>query len=309
MIHLYGPEVGAERQRRIINLLAAFPYLLRHHVRPGCLCEKQKDIPPEDQLLLKDTRRTVVDTRYEGDKANMMQNGGIDTTHCYVNRKHFPWSLFEQKSLGKVTSAQNRPLWVCDRVGREVMSIPYGPNFTSRERLNLLSSVEKLTNTVGQCERIHQTAVPLNYARHSLRGLTLWLVTLPFCLVKEMGLLTGPAMAVISWLLFGVYQIGYSIEDPFQGSLRLSILCDAIRKDVLGETLERESAFDLDDTWDDYDKDTLYDKDSSLKDLDLVEETVSPYIPPVNQSDMILKSPSLVQEENGSWAVVGAPEG
>jgi hypothetical protein len=186
------------------------------------------------------------------------------------------------------------------------MSIPYGPNFTSRERLSLLSSVEKLSNTVGQCERIHQTAVPLNYARHSLRGLTLWLVTLPFCLVKEMGLLTGPAMAVISWLLFGVYQIGYSIEDPFQGSLRLSILCEAIRKDVLGETLKRESAYDLDDLEDDEiasnGSDTT--KDSVLKELDLMEETVAPYIPQANQSDLILNAPSLVREANGSWTVV-----
>ena len=40
-------------------------------------------------------------------------------------------------------------------------------------------------------------------------------------------------MAVTSWLLFGVYQIGASIEDPFQGSLRLKILCHAIYRDVM----------------------------------------------------------------------------
>jgi hypothetical protein len=47
--------------------------------------------------------------------------------------------------------------------------------------------------------------------------------------------MTGPVTAIIAWLLFGVYQIGHWIEDPFQGSLRLSILCDAIRRDVLGD--------------------------------------------------------------------------
>jgi len=48
-----------------------------------------------------------------------------------------------------------------------------------------------------------------------------------------------------SWLLFGVYEIGCSIEDPFQGTLRLSILCDAIRRDVLGDEMHRETAFAL----------------------------------------------------------------
>lgn len=125
-----------------------------------------------------------------------------------------------------------------------MMTIPYGPNFSSRERLTLLKMVDSLTNAVGQCERIHQTAVPLNYARHSLRSLTLWLFTLPFALVQDMGLFTAPVNACIAWLLFGVYQIGYSIEDPFQGSLRLSILCDAIRRNVIGQTEElRNTAF------------------------------------------------------------------
>jgi hypothetical protein len=75
--------------------------------------------------------------------------------------------------------------------------------------------------------------VPLNYARHALRGLSVWLFTLPFCLVKDLGILTGLVTAIMAWLLFGIYQIGYHVEDPFQGSLRLSILCDAIRRDLM----------------------------------------------------------------------------
>jgi hypothetical protein len=89
---------------------------------------------------------------------------------------------------------------------------------------------------------------PLNYARHSLRSLTIWLFSLPFALVSEFGVLTAPVMGVISWLLFGVYQIGSTIEDPFQGSLRLSILCDAIFRDVMYDAdmnNQRDSAFQL----------------------------------------------------------------
>lgn len=121
-----------------------------------------------------------------------------------------------------------------------------GPNFTNRERLTLVSHVDKLSRLIGDCERIHQTAVPLNYARHSLRALTLWLVTLPFALVKDLQYTTGPALFLVSWLLFGVYEIGYAIEDPFQGTLRLSIICDTIRRDVLGDEIIRSTAFDLD---------------------------------------------------------------
>jgi predicted membrane chloride channel (bestrophin family) len=266
MIQLYGNEFGSERKTRILNLIAAYPYLLRQHIRPGCLCAPpDQHIPKKFKLLLQDSysRRNMQEARFEGQRElqsksydliqKLSNNVGGDEyddvrKQCWVDKRHLPWSLFKKASLPQIAIAENRPLWVCDRIAAVVMTIPYGPNFTSRERLTLLKMVDSLTNAIGQCERIHQTAVPLNYARHSLRSLTLWLFTLPFALVKDMGLFTAIVNACIAWLLFGVYQIGYSIEDPFQGSLRLSILCDAIRRNVIGQSDElRDSAFSIDD--------------------------------------------------------------
>jgi hypothetical protein len=71
-----------------------------------------------------------------------------------------PWRLLQQykkTSLPEVIHASNRPLWVADRIGEEIMSVPITTvNFSSRERLALMKSVEQLTAAVGQCERIHQ---------------------------------------------------------------------------------------------------------------------------------------------------------
>jgi len=169
---------------------------------------------------------------------------------CWVDRRSLPWALLPDSALIKCADSSNRPLWVCDRLSHELTSVEYTLNFTSRERLSFLQQIDKLSQCIGECERIHQTAVPLNYARHSLRSLTLWLVSLPFCLLPELGLLTAPCMAAIAWLLLGVYQIGYTIEDPFQGSFRLSLLCDAVYRDVMyigrQEETPRDSAFVLD---------------------------------------------------------------
>lgn len=253
MATLYRHEVGEDRLLRIKNLMASFPYLLRHHIRSGCLCRtKELDLrlEPQYQIKLRESiGHRMVDSRYEGDASN----GGIRRPEdyessykkarpeCYVDRRDLPWRLLDGKNqikerniLFHVAAATNRPLWICDRLGKEILDIPLTPTFTSRERMALLDKVDKLTSTIGECERIQQTSVPLNYARHALRGLTLWLFTLPFCLVKDLGMMTGPVTASIAWLMFGVYQIGHSIEDPFQGSLRLSMLCDSIRRDVLG---------------------------------------------------------------------------
>ena len=163
----------------------------------------------------------------------------------WVDKRTLPWRLLPDAAMEECARAQNRPLWVCDRMAKELHSVPDSDKFTARERLALLSKVDKLSGTIGACERIHQTVVPLNYARHALRSLTMWLLSLPFALVKDLGLMTGPTLFLTSWMLFGVYEIGYSIEDPFQGTLRLSILCDAIRRDVLGDEIIRNTAFIL----------------------------------------------------------------
>ncbi len=221
---------------RLQYLLAAFPYLLRHHIRPRCngngLEESQKF---KYGLLLQEDPFFPVETRYEGDKAARQNASCASKVNCWVDKRKLPWCLMPEYILERIASCNNRPLWICDHMAKEVASLSCTTGgWSVRDRLQFISKVEALSKSIGECERIHCTAVPLNYARHSLRSLTLWLFTLPFTLIKDLGLLTGPAMGVVAWLLFGVYEIGYSIEDPFLGSLRLSILCDNIRQDVLG---------------------------------------------------------------------------
>ena len=228
---------------------------------------------------------------------------------CYVDKRNLPWSLFTPKALKRVAWTQNRPLWVCDRLGELVMDIPYNPNFTSRERLTMLGNIDKLSNAIGECERIHQTAVPLNYARHSLRSLTLWLFTLPFALVKDLGFMTGPVAACIAWVLFGVYQIGYSIEDPFQGSLRLSILCDSIRKDVLGvldeNKSQRRSAYSTSNWIEDESDDEPSEIDNvEIKLPSMTASQLRDDILP--DDDKLLHPPIFVPAANGTWNVVMA---
>jgi predicted membrane chloride channel (bestrophin family) len=282
MCKLYEKEIGSDKTRRVQRLLAAFPYLLRHRIRPNLVMRRvdddsyERDV--ENSILLYQDSASLDNDLEAATIANQEETEGKSRRKTrplyWVDKRTLPWRLLPSNALKECARAQNRPLWVCDRMSAELRTVPDGPNFTARERLALISHVHKLSGCVGACERIHQTVVPLNYARHSLRGLTLWLLSLPFALVKDLGLMTGPVLFLVSWLLFGVYEIGTQIEgafsdeptvliakvslsnntcflslfqtaDPFQGSLRLSILCDTIRRDVLADDFTRSSAFDV----------------------------------------------------------------
>lgn len=242
MTSVYERDIGQKRKQRIQRFLAAFPYLLHHHIQPRCLDHAQCDVlQGTPHALVLHEPRTI-------NALERLKRKSYTARECWVDKRSLPWCLLPDSVLNKCAQTHNRPLWVSDRLSLEFVEIKYTDNFTSRERLELLKHANKLSECIGHCERIHQTAVPLNYARHALRSLSLWSLTLPFGLVNSLGLLTGPVVGMVAWLMFGVYQIGHTIEDPFQGSLRLTDMCNSIYRDVMyGDRNEagmrRESAF------------------------------------------------------------------
>lgn len=207
---LFERELGAARVRRILRLLATFPYALDEHVNH----ERWYERGTAEQARLR--------TLYEEANGNTNGDDGGGTTTStdvlavprhvyqrrrgvhrrtvgsvrirYIDTRTLPWCLLPDATRRKCAVAENRPLFVVDRLAREVMEARLTPNFTHRERSALLTMVDGLCSSMGACERIHQTAVPLNYARHALRCVSLWLFTLPLALVKDFGLGTAPVV-------------------------------------------------------------------------------------------------------------------
>uniref|UniRef100_A0A7S3LDL3 Bestrophin homolog n=1 Tax=Amphora coffeiformis TaxID=265554 RepID=A0A7S3LDL3_9STRA len=252
MMMLYEQQIGFAKRRRLQKLLAAFPYLLRHRIRPNLVMRRLDDQKyprePEHTLLLYQDEGPTDDDPELAALATVEEETGLSRRKqrplFWVDKRTLPWRLLPSGALEKCARAQNRPLWVCDRMAQELREVPdQETQFTNRERLALITHVDKLSRCIGGAERIHQTSVPLNYARHTLRALTIWLFSLPLVLVKDLRMWTGPVLFFLSWMLWGVYEIGVKVEDPFQGTLRLSILCDMIRRDVLGDEHIRSSAF------------------------------------------------------------------
>lgn len=107
---------------------------------------------------------------------------------------------------------------------------------TNVERDKLEGCASELMDIMGKCERIVKSPVPASWNRHTSRLISVWTLTLPFVLVPIQGFLSVPTVAVISWVLFSIEEIGHLLEDPFRlerYSLQLDVLCETIRKDVL----------------------------------------------------------------------------
>jgi len=100
---------------------------------------------------------------------------------------------------------------------------------------SLDAHVATLVDAIGACERIHKTPLPFAYVVHLRRAIVLFCGTLPFALLGRFGVVALPLTFVISYVLFGIEEIGVEIEDPFEGDdndLPLEKITATIERDV-----------------------------------------------------------------------------
>lgn len=99
----------------------------------------------------------------------------------------------------------------------------------------LESQVRNLLDNQGGCERILRTPIPFAYAAHIKQLLFLYLLSLPFILVGEMGWVAIPSTAAIAFGLLGIEEAGVEIEDPFgddPNDLPIETMCATIGRDA-----------------------------------------------------------------------------
>ena len=83
----------------------------------------------------------------------------------------------------------------------------------------LQANLNVLQDTLSNLERICTTPLPFAYQAHLRMSLWMYLLFLPFQIVKPMGYITIPGTAFASFLLIGFLEIGQEIENPFNYDL------------------------------------------------------------------------------------------
>jgi putative membrane protein len=96
-------------------------------------------------------------------------------------------------------------------------------------------NTQQLVDYLGGCERIRKTPLPFAYVVHLRRALVLYCYTLPFALVSSYGWYTIMDVTIISYVFFGIEEIGVEIEGPFgddDNDLPLEDICETIYRNV-----------------------------------------------------------------------------
>ena len=81
--------------------------------------------------------------------------------------------------------------------------------------LTSLISVQGMVDMITAMERVANTPTPRSYSIHLKQCVTLYLFSLPFTLIKDLGWGMIPAVTAIAFTLMGIEGIADEIEMPF----------------------------------------------------------------------------------------------
>lgn len=146
--------------------------------------------------------------------------------------------LEELMSISKyltLKTMNNPPLEIAFWIG-DYLQLQYNRNcINSYQLIAIQELLNSLVDSLGACERILKTPIPLAYAIHLKQLLLLYCLLLPFQLVHNLGWWTGAIVGLISFTLFGIEAIGLEIENPFgydPNDLPLDTICNTMKRNI-----------------------------------------------------------------------------
>lgn len=124
-------------------------------------------------------------------------------------------SLVSQSQYEELQTAKNTSLKILLWMGNYLKQEQINNRLTMDELIYMNYSLDGMTEAWTGCERISKTPIPLAYAIYLKRLLLIYCFVLPLQVVHDLHWWTAPIIALITFILFGIEEIGHKIENPF----------------------------------------------------------------------------------------------
>lgn len=144
------------------------------------------------------------------------------------------WVL-DPEDLNLVLKAKHPTLKVTQKLSQLLLLGRDRGLLSEMQLVTIDGCVHRFVDYLGGCERIQNTPLPFAYMVHLRRALIIYCFTLPFALLDKFQWFTVPIVALITYVMFGIEEIGVEIENPFgidENDLPLERLCETIQRDV-----------------------------------------------------------------------------
>jgi putative membrane protein len=148
------------------------------------------------------------------------------------------------EEISTIQQARNVPLAVARKLTQLIYDAHRDGLIDTQQLRAFDQNIQLLVDYLGGCDRIRSTPAPYAYVVHLRRALIVYCLTLPLVFVRQFGWETIVVTLVVSYIMFGIEEIGVEIENPFGttvNDLQMEVICNTINGDLLSilESVEK----------------------------------------------------------------------
>lgn len=138
--------------------------------------------------------------------------------------------------LGDLDFEKHVPNQIARRMYGKIAQMSRDGALSGEQMLFLNPELQSFTDICGACERIKNTPIPYSYSAFIKKFIFIYIMTLPFGYVFQLGYFVVPVVAFVFYVLASLEIIAEEIEDPFGDDE------NDVPTDVLAENIGRHIA-------------------------------------------------------------------
>jgi putative membrane protein len=154
--------------------------------------------------------------------------------HKHLNDTDTSKQLFDDVDL-EIDHHKHKPNQVAKMLFQKINDLYVSKKITGDQLIILNSEVQSFTDICGACERIKNTPIPYSYSAFIKKFIFIYVLTLPFGYVFNLGYFVIPVVVFIFYVLASLELIAEEIEDPFgtdANDLPTKKMAEKIKKQV-----------------------------------------------------------------------------
>lgn len=159
--------------------------------------------------------------------------------HDHLKAESTAISLFKQdvhtpKSV-EIDENKHVPNQISRSIYVHILHLVNQKKITGEQLIFLNNELQSFTDICGACERIKNTPIPFSYSAFIKKFIFIYLISLPFGYVSNLGYLIIPVVAFVFYVLVSLELIAEEIEDPFgedENDLPTDLMAKNIKKNV-----------------------------------------------------------------------------
>jgi len=144
-------------------------------------------------------------------------------------------ALLSEEDIAQIKKANRPPQLITFWLSHYLKQQELKGHLAMGHRIEINNQLNKLVEGLSGCERIVKTPMPPSYSIYLKRLTLLYCLLLPLGLAGQLGWWTPGAIALTSFVLLGVEEIGNDIENPFGydfNDLKLDSICNTLLSDI-----------------------------------------------------------------------------